>query len=365
MAFNPDNGSLEVQLATKMQLILDQPTADMSSGLVNRDFEGEFFKIGDTVKIVKPDINSVNVEVGQPITPTATQVYGDTMESHVTKTTADDLANYSGASVGNNDARLKITDLMFDKATLRIDRTAKYAFAISDILEAEGRFNYESGGLDLAAWKIRKMHNIETAQLAIDEAEEAAAGVVPAGKIEKLKVTVANADDIYEKVIIPIFAKLYDRGAITADGQVSFGSNQTVQKRTYGKVYVPTAIYTELLKSKYLTDRSTVAADEKVENGKIKTILGLDIAIEPALAGTTAGDLNHVKLPADAAAGTLMVVAGTQNLITRAGKVLPPEKLRSHTRFADEYHGMEIYGQKVVTPEAGVVVEVTLAAAGA
>lgn len=352
MAFNPDNGSLEVQFSTKMQLILDQPTSDISTGLVNRDFEGEFFKVGDTVKIVKPDINSVNVEVGQPIIPQATQQFGDTMAEHVQKTTADDTANYSGAYAGNNDARLKITDLMFGKATLKIDKTAKYAFAVSDILNAEGRFNYESGGLDLAAWKIRKMHNIETAQLIIDAAANS--------EIDKLEATVANADDIYEKVILPIFAKLYDKGAITADGQVSFGSNQSVKKRTYGKVYVPTALYTKLLTSKYLTDRSTVAADEKVESGKVKTILGLDIAIEPALAGTAAGDLNHVKLPSGAGAGTLMVVAGTENLVTRAGKVLPPEKFRSHTRFADEYHGMEIYGQKVVTPEAGVVVQVTL-----
>lgn len=361
MAFNPDNGSLEVQLATKMQLILDQPSSDLSSGLVNKDFEGDFFKIGDKVNIVKPDINSVNVEVGQPIIPTATQKYGDTMEEHVANATSDDIANYSGDSAGNNDARLKITDLMFEKATLEINKTAKYAFAISDILEAEGRFNYESGALDLAAWKIRKKHNLETAQLILDGSAAPVDGEVPTGKIEQMTVTVSNAEDIYEKLIVPIFAKLYDRGAITADGQVSFGSNQTVQKRTYGKIYVPTAIYTELLKSRYLTDRATVAADEKVETGKVKTILGLDIAIEPSLAGTTAGDLNHVKLPTGTLAGTMVVVAGTQNTVTRAGKVMPPEKFRSHTRFADEYHGMEIYGQEVVSPESAVVALVTLA----
>ena len=38
--------SMEVALATKMQLVLDQPMSDISTKLVNKDFEGDFFKIG-------------------------------------------------------------------------------------------------------------------------------------------------------------------------------------------------------------------------------------------------------------------------------------------------------------------------------
>ena len=41
--------SYGVQLATKLQMLLDQPTSDLASKLVNKDYAGEFFKIGDTV----------------------------------------------------------------------------------------------------------------------------------------------------------------------------------------------------------------------------------------------------------------------------------------------------------------------------
>ena len=60
------------------------------------------------------------------------------------------------------------------------------------------------------------------------------------------------------------------------------------------------------------------------------------------------------------AAGTHVIIAGTKNAITRAGKVLPPTSFKSHTRFATEYHGCELYGQKVFEPDALAVAYITL-----
>ena len=57
------NNSYEVALAQKLQLQLTQPMSDIQTKLTNREFEGDFFKIGDTVSIVKPDVNSIKVEV--------------------------------------------------------------------------------------------------------------------------------------------------------------------------------------------------------------------------------------------------------------------------------------------------------------
>ena len=58
------NNSYEVALAQKLHLQLTQPMSDIQTKLTNRDFEGDFFKIGDTVTIVKPDIESIAVRVG-------------------------------------------------------------------------------------------------------------------------------------------------------------------------------------------------------------------------------------------------------------------------------------------------------------
>ena len=340
--------SMEIALATKMQLILDQPMADVDSGLTNRDFEGDFFKIGDSVALVKPDVSSLAIEFGR--VGKGGIVGGDINTQIAPGKPLADGSDLSAGTYANKDARLIPGNVAFEKTVMTINKYAKYAFYISDFTEAEGKWNYESGNLDLAAQEMRKKHNLETVQMVVD------AGV--AGTVETLgssaaaPITVTNGDELYEKVIVKIFAKLYDKGAITADGQITYGSNSQQGKATHGQIFLPTDLYTELLVSKYLQDRSTVAADEKVETGKVKTVMGLDVAIEPSL---NPDATRHITV-ANAADGTLCIVAGTRNLITKAGKVLPPDKFRSHKFFADEYHGVEIYGKEIVEPKAGVCV---------
>ncbi len=333
--FGIGDKSMEVAMATKMQLVLDQPMTDVSSGLVNKDFEGDFFKIGDTVSIVKPDPSSLVIDFG---------------------------AINTGNALGQNakDAKLTPADVKFEKQILTIDKYVKYAFVISDIVKAEGKWNYESGNLDLTAQEIRKRHNRETLKLILEDIE---VPTVLGSASQPVDVTATAAaanksvgDVIYEEVIVPMFAKLYNEGAITADGQITYGSNSQEGKSTNACLYVPTNVYTELLLSKYLQDRATVAADEKIVTGKVKTIMGFDIMIEPSLD-------ENAKRPvgvAGLAEGGLCIVAGTRNLVTRAGKVLPPEKQRSQTRFADEFHGLEIYAEKVIEPLAGVKAFITV-----
>lgn len=340
--------SMEVALATKLQLQLDQPMTDVSTGLVNRDFEGDFFKIGDSVALVKPNIDSINVAFGVINTSTTNPAGKPLVDG-------DDL---TAGRYSNKDARLRPSNVTFSKNVLTINQYAKYAFYISDVTNAEGRWNYESGNLDAAAQRLRKQHNLNTLNLIIADAIAGGTGHVPtvtAGTPAVPAVT-ATGDAIYEQVIVPMFAKLYDAGAITADGQLTYGSNATQGKSTHACLYVPTAVYTQLLLSKYLQDRSTVAADEKVETGKVKTIMGMDIMIEPSL--NPDAD-RHVTITG-AADGCVAIVAGTRNLVTRAGKVLKPDKFRSQKFFADEYHGMEIFGETIAEPKAGVVAFVKL-----
>lgn len=346
--------SMEVALATKMQLILDQPMTDVSTGLVNRDFEGDFFKIGDTVAIVKPNISSLNIQFGSINGETGTNGRGG-------------QAGYDGASGYNSkDARLRPTNVSFSKRTMTIDKFTKYAFIISDLTEVEGKWNYESGNLDAVAQEIRKRHNRETLVTILNSANVATPleqRIKPVLGTAAAPAAVADGDDIYERVVVPMFAQLYNAGAITADGQVTYGSNSTQSKATHACLYVPTQVYTALLLSHYLQDRATVAADEKVESGRVKTIMGFDIMIEPSLDSNplnaernVGGDDGVTGL----AENTLCIVAGTRNLVTRAGKVLPPDKFRSHKYFADEYHGMEIYHEEVIEPKAGTVAFITL-----
>ena len=318
MPFTDANNSLNDVLATKMQLILDQPMADLSGYLVNNDFEGDFFRVGATVNITKPDPSSVKVEVG----------------------TAKD------------DARLAGGDLKFEKSTLTIDKRAVYSFIVSDITNAEGKWNYESGGLDMAAQELRKAHNLEIANLVANDTTVKRIGT-PAAPIE-----VADGDDLYKKVIVKMYSTLYNTGAITASGQVTFGSNPQQKKATRAGLIMPQEGYSELLTSKYFTDRSTVAADDRIETADIQRVLGMDVAIEPSLSQDAERKITVASLAADA----FVIIAGTRNCVTKAGKVLRPESMRNKDRFATNYEGLEIYGMKVFSPESAVVAFVKIAA---
>ena len=121
---------------------------------------------------------------------------------------------------------------------------------------------------------------------------------------------------------------------------------------------MPAKAYNLFLTSKYFTDRSTTAADDKVATGNVAKVLGLEVNVEPALDPKAK---RHVTV-ASIADGALIIVAGTSNCVTRANKVLTPDSFRSHERFGTEFHGLEIFGEKVFTPEAAVVAYVKLPA---
>ena len=213
---NPNNKSYERALAAKMQLVLDQPTSDITAKLCNNDFEGDFFKIGDTVTIVKPNTESVHVEIG----------------------------SLTGADSGANlDRKLQASDLQFTSQYMTIDKTVKYAFLVSDVNEAEGKWNYESGGLDLAAQKTRRKLNMDMCDLIVNDAaiQAQTAGTLgtPAAPIS------VTADELYTKVIVPMYAQLFNKGAITADGSYTFGSNSQQSKQISAGIFMPMEAYTQ------------------------------------------------------------------------------------------------------------------------
>ena len=306
-----------IALASKMQLVLRQPQADVTTFLTNEDFQGDFFDIGDTVKIVKPDPNSVTVTVGD-----------------------------------KNINRPVLQELDFEAGVLKIDKSMKYAFQISDIQDAEGRWNYESGAHDLAAQNMRIKHNINTLQMIINNKNVLKLGTTAA----PIEVT---PDTLYTNVLVPSYVKLRANGAISADGTYSFGSNSEVQHRTRAAIFMPQEGTQLMLTSKWVTDRPTADADDVLRTAGYKEVLGMSIEFEPALS-TTADD--HVQVLnadghtyEDMPQGVFAIVIGTNNAVTRAGKVLEPEVMRDPDKFADNYYGLEIFGEKVASPNSVVV----------
>lgn len=298
-----------IALASKMQLVLRQPQADVTTFLTNEDFQGDFFDIGDTVKIVRPDPNSVTVTVGD-----------------------------------KNCDRPELQELDFEAGVLRIDKAMKYGFQICDIQDAEGRWNYESGAHDLAAQSMRIKHNIGTLDLIVNNKNVLRLGTPTA------PITV-DPDTLYTKVLVPSYVALRANGAISADGRYTFGSNSEVQHRTRAAIFMPQEGTQLMLTSKWVTDRPTPDADDVLRTAGYKEVLGMSIEFEPALSQTAQ---EHITVDG-IGDGVFAIVIGTNNTVTRAGKVLEPEVMRDKDKFADNYYGLEIYGEKVASPNSVVV----------
>lgn len=312
--FDGTRNEYGIALANKMQLILRQPTSDMTTFLTNEDYQGDFFNIGDVVKIAKPDPNSVNVVVG-----------------------AKDCD------------RPELRELNFESTVMVIDKSMKYAFQICDIIEAEGRWNYESGALDLAAQNMRIKHNLETANLVVNSDKIPRIGT-PANPIP------VNGDTFYSKVLVGAYASLRAKGAITADGRYTFGSNPEEQKRTRAAIFMPEEGLGLTLTSKWVTNRPTADADDVLRTAGYKEVLGMSIEFEPSLSQKAADHITVENL----AEGAFAVVIGTNNTVTRAGKVLKPDVMRDVNKYADNYYGLEIYGEKIASPNSCVVAFCTL-----
>lgn len=306
-----------IVLAAKLEAQLKQIRADIDTQLVNNDYQGDFFRLGDTVKIVAIDPNSIKVVI-------------------------DD----------KNDIRPDLDTLTFGADYMTIDKQMLYGFQIKDLDRVEDKWAHEAAALALAAEKMRQAHNLEVIDLILGNTNIAHIGTPTA----PVQLTADTAGQLLYQLIIKAKGYLKAKGVIAPDGTYGFGTNGTVQHRTAAALFMPLACHTALLTSQYI--KETERAEDVIRTGKFETIAGLAINVEPALGNDGLLDKHAAIFDQGTTTANGVIILGTKNLVTRAAKVLNPEKLRDAHRFADNYYGREIYGQRVAMPEACIVIYV-------
>lgn len=315
------DNSYGVKLAAKLQFMLEQPRSSIGYGLTNNYYEGEFFQIGDTVKMVTANDNTVRVEF---------------------------------EIEAKSDNRAAEAECSFKSDMLIVDSAAKYNIYVSDINKAEGKWDYPSLGIAKAANEIRRKHDLDIAREAAINAPLVDRTITPGAP------KAVTADTIYSDVLVPIFLKLHDAGASVPGAEKPVGDNPQVAHDTQVTVYMPSSIFGLILQSKYVTDRSTVSADGVVKTGVYKECLGMRLEMEPALDQKAEDHIDIVSLkPAE---GALPIIAGTKNFITQASKVLPPDEFVNPSKHGKNYSGLEIFGRKIVQEKAACVFWATLKA---
>lgn len=361
---NPSEGGFAPQenliLTDKLAVALGEKLADVQDQLVNNDYEKKFFEWGDTVKIVAIDPNSVKIEA----------------------------RNFKSS------VRPMLGDIEFSMTTMTIDKSLAYGFKIDDLTKIEELWNRESAYTDIAARKMRETHNLLTLDLILANKDIPAIGkdnmgasahtvVIPRNIFANESTDPASPANELFRIVNAIRMQLERTGATDRDGAYSFGSNGQAELRTSAGLFIGPELKLELLNKQYL--RVDDVTEGVIKEGKYEKFGGFILNQANELSTTSEkccpqlaalrdylqkhdSSGNTVGTPGTGSVLALgdhlvAIVAGTKNLVTRASRVLPIEKLRSEVERATKYDCMEIYGEMVAVPQAGVVVICKLPAA--
>jgi hypothetical protein len=323
--FSPVIYSKKAQLAFRKSSVVEAVT--------NTDYSGEISQMGDSVRIIKePTITINNLERG---TALATQ---------------------------------DLTDLDF---TMTVDKANYWQFTLADIEQAASHINYMDLASDRAGYDLRDAFDAEVLgymsgwktpgswarnTTTSGTVANAAAGTDELLAVNKLDITDFGGSDLGvagEVTAIPIAAG-GGAGAITSPLAILNRINRKMDEAnvaTDGRWAVISPILAEILLDE---DSKLVNADfggsSEIRNGQLPAkIRNFTIYVS--------NNLPYVgNLDTTASAGSEtnfgVMVAGHDSAVAVADQIAKVETFRSPTTFSDIVRGMQLYGRKVLRPEA-------------
>lgn len=297
--FNNDNGMNPIIFSKKVALAYTKLSNKVKDYLTNNFWEGEIKNQGDKVRIVLVNPDAIEVADG------------------------DNCPMPQGIEPAALD--------------LEIDQQKTFALAITDKEKAQTQFkNFIDGMANAVAQKIGKVRNVELINAAFGN------GYTTANLARDFGTVNVTPDTAYQFVLAAKMA-LLDSGAIADDGTYNLSPLDEEPKEERG-VFICGPKFASILLAAYQLNHATAAGDMVVKDGMVTRVAGLDIHIDRTIetADSTASD-NATVMP---------ILAGTKNAITEASQISKVETLRDPYCFKDNVRGMELYGFKVVHPEA-------------
>lgn len=331
-AFTNANGMNPIIFSKKVALEYTKLSYKTLEYLTNDQWEGEIKNEGDRVRIVIPNVEGIKISKGNacPV-PQATPP---------------------------------------EALDLVIDKTQTFALAITDKEKAQTQFkNWMDGMANGVAQKVGRIKNQEVIRDIFEYTPGAAvAGVYnPANHplagdfgtdAAPINLTPQNA----YQFLLQVKMALVDSGAMDEDGTYDFKPLNQETQEMRGVFICGTRLAAILLSAYQLAGRSTAAGDIVVKDGVVDRVAGLDVRIDRTLdmVYTTAGTGTEMPVAdreeaADANRKlfvNLPFLAGTKNAITKASQVSKVENVRDPYCFQDIVRGMELYGYKILHPEA-------------
>lgn len=327
------NGTIPVIFSKKVALEYTKLSNKVLDNLTNDQYEGEIKSEGDRVRIVLPNVEAVEI--------------GDGEMCPIPQSTPPEALD------------------------LVIDKSKTFALAMTDKEKAQTQFkNWLDGMARGVAQKIGKVKNMEIARAIFEYNPNASAVTQANATSETPAYDPANhplagefgTDALPESVtpqnafafMLKIKMALFDSGAIASDGTYDFAPLQQESKEERGVFICGSRLASILLCAYQLAGRSTDMVDVVVKDGEIVRVAGLDVHIDRTLdqVTSTAGTSGTADSDGRKAFANLPFVAGTKNAITKASQISKVEHIRDPYCFQDIIRGLELYGYKVVHPEA-------------
>jgi len=325
--FTNENGMNPIIFSKKVALEYTKLGNKVEDYLTNDQWEGEIKAQGDTVRIVLPNVEGIQIGDGD-ICPVPQPTPPEALD-------------------------------------LKIDKQKTFALSMTYKEKAQTNFkNWMDGMAAGVAQKIGKIKNQEIARDIFEYTPGAqVAGVYNpanhplAGDFGTDAAPVDVTPQTAYAFMLRVKMALLESGAIADDGTYKFTPLNEETQDMRGVFICGTKFAAILLSAYQLAGRSTEAGDMVVKDGVVTRVAGLDIHIDRTLdqitttvgAGTVdANDATRKHFT------NLPFLAGTKNAVTKASQVSLVKTVDDPYCFQEITKGMELYGYKLLHPEAVV-----------
>lgn len=236
------------------------------------------------------------------------KAYGDTVK-----------INQVGAITVNDYSKTDIEDpqeLTTSEKTLVINKQKYFNFQIDDVDAAQVRTSLMDEAMQRAAYALAD----ETEKILLTEMDtEATSKLTPTKTLDKT--------NIYEE-LIKVKVKLDEKNV-----------------PTIGRfLIIPPDVHGLLLAADLIVGTGGAMAESITKNGFVGTILGFDVYLSNNMGGLTNGT---------------GAIAGVKMACTFAEQIVQTEAYRMEKRFADAVKGLNVFGCKVIYPDALVCLKKT------
>lgn len=329
-ALNNANGAIPIIFSKKLALAYGTKGMGVTDNLTNDNYAGEIKEMGDRVRIVVPQVPADNT------------IAFATLDK-------DGVNSVEGVCPTFQSPAPTALDLV-------IDKVAAFGLAIDDVQKAQTQFkSWLDGQAAAYGEKLKFLRNKEIAQYAFMAAAPFGHSFADGGNGGSLNapLTTVTSQNIFIH-LLKVKEALIKSGAVGADGVYSFKPMEEEARDERAVIVVTPEMHTLIMSSYRVGGRSVDMADVVVKDGAVSRVAGMDIVIDKSLnelkqtTTTTTGE----TIATTTAVNGLPFLAGTKNAITKAQQISKVESERDPYCFRDLIKGIDLYGYKLVHPEA-------------